>query len=144
MPAPDDPSFGSGFLIRPDRKRANTFVVVFGGLTVLIVAIFLLEGTVSAALLCAAIGGVGCYAVLGNRVRANGERIWANGVFLRGSCRREDLDCFLITPGYRGRPTCRVIRKDRKTAFQIPVMMFGEAQLAALASYLGVPLHHLT
>ena len=144
LPSPDGSSVSDVIILRPLSSVTWVFLTVFGGISCLVVAIFLLERSIGAVLFCTAICVVGCYAVLGNRVRADGARVWGTGLTVRGSCWRQDLDRLLIMRGYKTRPTCRVIRKDGTTAFRIPVALFGESQLSALASYLGVPLNDLT
>lgn len=143
LPYPDPSPMPSGRLVFGPQKPVVIMAgLALGAITAVCGGACLLNGSVSAALICILIAAFFGYIILGLRIWIDPERVGRDGFFRRVSCRRDELEALRIAPyGRRNAPTCFFVLKDGGVAFRVPAMIFGNQQLTALAAYLGVPLY---
>jgi hypothetical protein len=137
--APTDPSSPGGQrrVIKP--LTPITLICLFAFITIGVVTAgaCLVTGGLLPAVMCATVAAFGIYTVVSAELWVDGERVGGTGVFMWGSCRRDELDHMMIG----GRNQCLFFRKDGRVAFSAPGLVFGNAKLQALADLLGVPLY---
>ena len=134
------PADGSQRLvIRPRKATVIAFSVAMGTVSLIFAGATLVLGSLWAALICLAIGGMLVYAMLSWYLWVDAERVGVHRLPWGASCRRDQLLRLQIVFAGRGGRVCAFLRKDGHTAFRVSANPFGNRQLEALAQSLGVP-----